>query len=183
MCSCAQHSYLQFRPAKLRIDARNRYPGYIRNLEGTVACADRRIRSRCASPGEILRCLPKLERASSPVVVSKMSSVSSRLAMKSASVRSYVDVTVSFLLPEENPAEALGLLSGLDLHRCAYSAVSSFDCLSISNSATVHSNCAGLHRKVQAVRASIVFASSGVTFSTVWRMTVGYFSIRTHTAK
>src|ERR1700730_5428975 len=63
-----------------------------------------------------------------------------------------------------------------------YSAESSLDCLSISNSATAHPNCAGLHRKALAVRASIVFASSGVTFSTVWRTTVGYFSIRAHTA-
>jgi hypothetical protein len=56
-------------------------------------------------------------------------------------------------------------------------------CRAISNSATAHPNCAGLQREVLAVSSSMVFASSGVTFSTVWRITVGYFSVPAQTAR
>ena len=56
-------------------------------------------------------------------------------------------------------------------------------CRAISSSATAQPNCAGLQRETLAVRSSMVFASSGVTFSTVWRITVGYFSVPAQTAR
>ena len=62
-----------------------------------------------------------------------------------------------------------------------YSAETAWRAISIS--ATAQPNCAGLQREVLAVSSSMVFASSGVTFATVWRITVGYFSVPAQMAR